>query len=236
MWDNPRVLNLAAGTLVGIAVFVFAIVAVVLVLRSPLFPVTAIELTHALGHTTREEVAAATRARIAGNFFAVDPAQVRAGLEELPWVRRASVRRVWPDRLQVTLEEHVPLARWGESALIDRYGERFGGRTDEPLPVLFGPAGTERELAQRYAQFARAVAPLGARLERVVLSERRAWQLTLDNGLHLMLGRDADGAEARLGRFVEAHATAPGGIARGRGYVDLRYPNGFALRLAEPSG
>jgi cell division protein FtsQ len=236
MWDNPRVLNLAAGTLVGIAVFVFAIVAVVLVLRSPLFPVTAIELTHALGHSSREEIAAAARARIAGNFFAVDPAQVRAALEALPWVRRASVRRVWPDRLQVTLEEHVPLARWGEGALIDRYGERFAGRTDEPLPVLFGPAGTEHELAQRYARFARVVAPLGARLERVVLSERRAWRLTLDNGLHLMLGRDADGAEARLARFVEAHATAPGGIARGRGYVDLRYPNGFALRLAEPRG
>ena len=240
MWNNPRILNIAAGALVGIAVFVFAIVAVVLVLRSPLFPVKAIELTHALGHTSREEIAAAARGRIAGNFFAVDPAQVRAGLEQLPWVRRASVRRVWPDRLQVTLEEHVPLARWGESALIDRYGERFDGRTEERLPVLSGPAGTERELAQRYAQFARAVAPLGAKLERVVLSERRAWQLTLDNGLHIMLGRDGvggeAGADARLARFVEAHAASPAALPRGRGYVDLRYPNGFAVRLAEPRG
>jgi cell division protein FtsQ len=93
-------------------------------------------------------------------------------------------------------------------------------------------------------RFARAVAPLGAKLERLVLSERRAWQLTLDNGLHIMLGRDADGAEARLARFVEVHASTLGssGRAQGRepagsrGHVDLRYPNGFALRVPETSG
>jgi cell division protein FtsQ len=236
MWDNPRILNLAAGTLVGIAVFMFAAALVVLVLRSPLFPVSVIEVTHPLGHTTRAEIEAAMRGRIGGNFFAATPALVRAGLEELPWVRRASVRRVWPDRLEVTLEERVALARWGESALIDVNGERFGGRTDEPLPVLFGPAGTERELVQRYARFAKTVAPLGAKLERVVLSERRAWQLRLDNGLQIMLGRDADGAEARLARFVEVHAATLGRIARSHGYVDLRYPNGFALRVPELPG
>jgi|SRR5262245_38283072 len=236
MWDNPRILNMAAGTLVGIALCVFAAAAVVLVVRSPLFPVTVIEVTHPLGHTTRAEIEAATRGRIGGNFFAATPAQVRAGLEELPWVRRASVRRVWPDRLEVTLEERVALARWGESALVDVNGERFSGRTDERLPVLFGPAGTERELAQRYARFAKAVAPLGAKLERVVLSERRAWQLRLDNGLQIMLGRDADGAEARLARFVEVHAATLGRISRSHGYVDLRYPNGFALRVPELPG
>jgi cell division protein FtsQ len=80
------------------------------------------------------------------------------------------------------------------------------------------------------------VAPLGAKLERVVLSERRAWQLRLDNGLQIMLGRDADGAEARLARFVEVHAATLGRIARSHGYVDLRYPNGFALRVPELPG
>src|ERR1051325_9443404 len=112
MWDNPRLLNMAAGALVGIAVFMFAIVGVALLLRTPFLPVTAIELTHALGKTTRAEIKAAARAHIRGNFFAVSPAEVRAGLEALPWVRRASVRRVWPDRLEVTLEEHVAFARW----------------------------------------------------------------------------------------------------------------------------
>lgn len=236
MWDNPRSLNLAAGTLVGVALLVFAIVGLVLLARSPLFPVTGIELTHPLGNTTREEIEAAARAPIGGNFFALDPAELRAALEELPWVRRASVRRVWPDRLEVSLEEHVPLARWGERALVNIHGERFNATIDAPLPVLVGPAGTEHELARRYARFADVVAPLGARLERVVLSERHAWQLGLDSGLQLTLGRDADGAEARLSRFVAAYPATLGRIGRRIEYVDLRYRNGFALRLPQLGG
>jgi cell division protein FtsQ len=236
MWDNPRILNLAAGALVGIAVFAFTIAGAVLLLRSPLFPLTEIELTHTLGNTTREEIEAAVRGRIGGNFFAVAPAQVREGLEELPWVRRASVRRVWPDRLEVTLEEHVAFALWGDQGLVNAYGERFSAVTDERLPVLLGPAGTEHEVTQRYARFAAAVAPLGAKLERLVLSERHAWQLRLDSGLLIMLGRDADGAEARLRRFVQAHPATLGRMARKHEYVDLRYPNGFALRVPELKG
>jgi cell division protein FtsQ len=236
VWDNPRILNLAAGALVGIAGFVFLILAVALLLRSPLFPITSLQITHALGKTTREDIEAATRGRVGGNFFAAAPEQVRAGLEQLPWVRRASVRRVWPDRLEVTLEEHVALARWGAEALVNTYGERFNGRSDQPLPVLLGPAGSEREVAQRYARFADALAPLGTELEHVVLTPRYAWQLRLASGLHLMLGREADGAEARLRQFVEAYPATLGRIARQHEYVDLRYPNGFALRVPELKG
>ena len=236
MWDNPRLLNMAAGALVGIAVFAFAIAGVALLARSPLFPVTEIELTHPLGKTTRAEIESAARTHIRGNFFAVSPSEVRAALEALPWVRRASVRRVWPDRLEVSLEEHVEFARWGSQGLVNTYGERFNGATDARLPAFFAPAGTELEMTQRYLRFAEAVAPLGAKLERVVLSERRAWQLRLDSGLQIMLGRDADGAEARLARFVEAYPATLGRLARRHEYVDLRYPNGFALRVPELNG
>lgn len=236
MWDNPRILNMTAGALVGVAGFIFLIVAAALLLRSPLFPVTEIQVTSALGKTTREEIEAATRGRIGGNFFAVAPSEVRAGLERLPWVRRVSVRRVWPDRLEITLEEHVAFARWGDDELVNTYGERFGGRSDATLPALLGPPGTEHEVARRYARFAEAVAPLGTELERVVLTPRHAWQLRLANGLHLMLGRDAEGAEARLRAFVAAYPQTVGRLARTHEYVDLRYPNGFALRVPELKG
>lgn len=236
MWDNPRILNMAAGALVGIAVFVFALAGVLLLLRSPLFPVTQLEVKNALVKTTKAEIEAATRGRIGGNFFAVQPAEVRAGLEQLPWVRRVSVRRVWPDRLEVTLEEHVAIARWGEESLVNTYGERFSGRSDAQLPVFLAPAGSEGEVAWRYARFARLVAPLGAQLERVVLTPRYAWQLRLASGLHIMLGRDADAGESRLKRFVDAYPATLGRIARRHEYVDLRYPNGFALRVPELKG
>ena len=236
MWDNPRVLNMAAGALVGIALLAFAIAAAALLVRSPLFPLERIEVTHPLAKTTKAEIEAAMRGRVGGNFFAVAPSEVREALEALPWVRRASVRRVWPDRLEVSLEEHVALARWGDNGLVNIHGERFAGAADASLPLFLGPAGSELEMARRYARFSEALAPLGGALERVVLSPRYAWQLRLSSGLHIMLGRDGDVAEARLRRFVEAYPRTLGRIARGHDYVDLRYPNGFALRVPELKG
>jgi cell division protein FtsQ len=236
MWDNPRILNTAAGGLVGMAILMLLLSGTWLLLRSPFFPVTELEVKSTLAKTSREEIEAATRGRIGGNFFAVAPAEVRAGLEQLPWVRRASVRRVWPDRLEIELEEHVALARWGDDALVSIHGERFNGTTDQVLPLFLGPPGTEREVALRYARFANAVAPLGTPVQRVVLTPRYAWQLRLASGLHVMLGRDAEAAEARLRAFVAAYPQTLGRMARKHEYIDLRYPNGFALRVPELKG
>jgi len=233
VWDNPRALNMAAGMLVGLAALAFAAVAVVALLRSELFPVREIVVQGDLARTARAEIEDAVRGRVGGNFFAASPGEVRRSLEQLPWVRRVEVRRAWPDRLEVRLEEHVALARWNDDALVNTYGERFNGRSDAVLPMFIAPAGTEAELARRYARFAGVVAPLGVPLERVVLTPRLAWQLRLGNGLQLMLGRDAAQAEERLARFVEAYGQTLGRIARHHDYVDLRYPNGFALRVPE---
>ena len=236
MWDNPRLLNMAAGALFGVAALAFALAGIWLLVRSELFPIHEIEVKTAVERTSKAEIQAAVGDRIRGNFFAVSPAEVRAGLERLPWVRSASVRRMWPDRLEVALEEHVALARWGDESLVNSYGERFFGKTDQPLPLFVGPAGTEREVARRYRRFAQIVVPLGAPLERVVLTPRFAWQLRLGSGLNIMLGRDADAAESRLRRFVEVYDAALGKMQRKHEYVDLRYPNGFALRVPELKG
>jgi cell division protein FtsQ len=236
MWDNPRLLNLVAGALVGVAGLAFAAAGTWMLLRSELFPVREISVVSSLQKTSSKEIHAAVRDRISGNFFAVSPAEVRAGLEKLPWVRSASVRRVWPDRLEVALEEHVALARWGDDALVSVHGEKFSAATDQSLPLFIAPPGTEAEVARRYASFAKIVAPLGAPLDRVVLTPRFAWQLRLASGLNVMLGRDADAAEARLRRFVSVYDRTLKTIQRKHEYVDLRYPNGFALRIPELKG
>ena len=233
MWDNPRQLNLLAGALVGIAALIFGVALLQLALRSPHLPVRELHVVTPIGKTSKQEIERATRGRIAGNFFAVEPAEVRAGLQQLPWVRRVTVRKVWPDRLEVGLEEHVALARWGTEALVNTHGETFRGRADGALPLFVGPAGSETEITLRYASFKALLAPLGVQPERVVLTPRLAWQLRLSSGLNVMLGRDADAAEARLRRFVEVYDQTLKNINRKHEYVDLRYPNGFALRIPD---
>jgi cell division protein FtsQ len=236
MWDNPRLLNLAANLLIGIAALLLGYGAFGLLLRSPLFPVAEVVVRGTLTHAARGDLEAALHG-FGGNFFAVNLAALRARLEQVPWVRRVEVRRVWPDRIEASIEEHVALARWGEDALVNTFGEKFVGKSGAPLPVLAGPAGSEALVAQRYRRFAELLAPLGEAPERVVLTPRHAWQLRLADGLTLELGRDsAEPVDSRLARFVAAYPETLGRLTRRSQHVDLRYPNGFALRLSGGRG
>ncbi len=244
MWDNPRLLNAAANALIGLAALIFAYAALQLLLRSQLFPLREVVVRGDLKNASREEIAGAMDG-IGGNFFAADLGTVRGRLEQVAWVRRVEARRVWPDRIDVRLEEHVAFARWMDSGLVNGFGEPFAAELDAEalarLPLLAGPPGTEGEIARRYRRFAGLLAPLGQPsepvvLERVVLTPRHAWQLRLASGLQLELGRDgAEPVEQRLARFVDAYPESLGRLGRqpgGATHVDLRYPNGFALRVA----
>jgi cell division protein FtsQ len=221
-------LTLAAGIVAGMAVLGLCFGALYWLLLPQHFPLTRVDLKGTVLRTTTAELEAALP-RASGNFFAADLGEIRARVERLPWVRHVAVRRVWPGRLEISIEEHVALARWGDDALVNTHGERFPGKTQEALPSFIGPAGTQAEVARRYARFSTIVAPLGTKVERVTLSPRHAWQLRLANGLHVALGRDADLAETRLRRFVEVY---PGAKSKSE-YVDLRYPNGFAVRVPD---
>ena len=227
MWDNPRLLNAAAGFLVGITALACTLVGANWLLRSSLFPMRVVEVTTPLEHVSAEDLRKVLAHYAAGNFFAARIDEVRAAAEQVPWVRRASVRRVWPDRLEVAIEEHVAFARWGTEGLVNLQGERFAAESDPELPLFIGPPGSEAEIARRYTRFSELLAPLGSPLERVVLSSRHGWQLRLASGLQITLGRDVDAADDRLARFVEAYGR--GGNVRAD-VVDLRYPNGFAVR------
>ena len=231
MWAKGRA-QMALGIVAGLALLAACAGALHWLLVPERFPVGLVEIKGNLKNITRWEIERALP-RATGNFFAIDLAEMRSAVERLPWVRRVAVRRVWPARLEVFVEEHVALARWGDDALVNTHGERFLAKTQESLPWFVAPVGASAEVTRRYRRFAEIVAPLGTSVERIVLTQRHAWQVRLGNGLHVMLGRDADLAEARLRRFVEVY---PSVRKTGHEYVDLRYPNGFALRVPDWNG
>ena len=102
MWDNPRLLNTAANVLIGLAALLFAYAGLQLLLRSALFPLKEVVVRGDLKHANRDEITSAMDG-VGGNFFATDLAAVRERLEQLGWVRRVDLRRIWPDRIDVTL-------------------------------------------------------------------------------------------------------------------------------------
>jgi cell division protein FtsQ len=187
---------------------------------------------------------------VRGTFFTVDLEYVRNSLEKLPWVREARVERRWPSTLVVSLVEHVPLARWNDHALVNADGEVFVAAVSDKLPRLSGPEDSSAEVMATFRRHQATLAPLGMKIAELRLSPRRAWWMRLDNGMQLALGRVQ--TDARLARFTAlypsmiATQTAPS-VATNPAEpsaapaapvvpltVDLRYPDGFAVRM--PNG
>ena len=229
MWDDHRRLAQLANLLYGLGAVALLYALSMLIMRLPIFPLREVVVTGRAVHTTREQVEAIVREQLRGNFFTVDLEATRLAFEKLPWVRSAAVRRGWPDRLEVGLEEHVAIARWSDTGLINSYGEMFEAATAQHLPAFVGPPGSAVEMTVQYRVLADLLAPLGRKPVQVRLSERRAWQLRLDDGQVLELGRQD--LSARLARFTAVYERTVGRLPPGSYRVDLRYPNGFALRL-----
>ena len=239
MWDNPRLLNGIANLLLAVAAALLLFAAARLVLLSAPLQLREVTVLGRLAHADREKIAVAARHALEGRtFLMADLDEVRLTLERVPWVRRVEVRRLWPDRLEVALEEHVALARWGEAELVNTYGERFAASTPARLPLFSGPEGSEAQVARRYRRFTELLAPISEAPQRVTLTSRHAWQVQLTNGLHLELGRDLpeEPAERRLERFVTSFPQTLARLQRQYEYVDLRYPHGFALRVSGLDG
>jgi cell division protein FtsQ len=231
MWDKPVLLNAAADVLYATAMVAALVAGAMLVARLPAFDLREVKVGGALKHVSRGEVEGVVQRELKGNFFTLDLAVARAAFERVPWVRRASVRRHWPAGLDVALEEHEPLARWGVGALVNTHGEVFRAEYDVGLPMLSGPEGTAREIAIQFAYFSRSLRAIGEKPVEIQLTPRRAWQVKLGGGTTLALGRE--NVEARLSRFVEAYGRTVGRLGRRIDYVDLRYTNGFAVRIPE---
>lgn len=240
-WDRPVLMNLVADVLIVFAVAGLAWAGATTVQRLPIFPLREVVVAGTIDNVTRNQVEQAARASLAGNFFTVDLDQVRAVFEKLPWVRQAEVRRRWPDALELVIEEHVAVARWrradGETRLVNDRGEVFAAASDRPLPTFAGPEGSAAQVLERHREFSAALARVGRKPETLALSSREAWQMKLDDGLVVELGRDEakHSLSERLGRFVAWYRPA---LERARltrvAVVDMRYPNGFALRLQQP--
>lgn len=238
LWDQPALLNLVSDLLLLFSSAVFAYGAATLVQRLPAFSLHHVVVRGDLRQVTRTQIEYAVSGAATGNFFTVSLGEVRTAFEKLPWVRRADVRRRWPDALELNIEEHAAVVRWrqpdGEARLVDAHGEVFPAASEHNLPVFMGPDGSAPQVLARYREFNAALRPLGRHLASVTLSPRQAWQLTLDNGMVVELGREDSRhpVSERMARFVASYPEAARQAGAPLAAIDMRYPNGFAMRVA----
>lgn len=201
-------------------------------LRSPhTLPLRTVRIEGDLRHLSAAQLQKVVAPVATGGFFNVDVDAVRQAAQSLPWVESASVRRVWPDTLQLKVVEQKPIARWNKHSLINTHGAVFTPPADTiptDLPQLEGPAGLEPAVLKQYRAMENALAPLGLTIAQAVEDQRRAWDLRLSDGVELKLGR-AD-ALPRLMRFVRIYPAVLAGHVSRLVSVDMRYSNGFAVR------
>ena len=177
------------------------------------------------------EVEQAVRERLVeAGLVTADLGSLRTALEALPWVDRASVARAWPRGLNVRIVEQVAAARWGAHGLLNARGELFlsEARFIPPeLPRLSGPPGTEGTVAQRYFAIQGRLIEGGARIAALRLDTRGAWEIDLNNGVRVRLGRRQ--VDERFERFVAVALRLVVQRSAEMRYVDMRYTNGFAI-------
>lgn len=198
--------------------------------RPDVMPLNRVAVNGEMAHLQRDQLEAVVSMAVWGNFLTVDIEKVRAAAVSLPWVERASVRRVWPDGLEIRVEEREPFARWGEAALINAQGEVFHPDSLEGLedmPLLEGRDERGPEVISRYRSLRAVLSGAGEGLRRLRLDDRGGWSLWLGNGLEIVLGKED--TEARIDRVVWL-LNQMGDETQQLERIDARYANGMAIR------
>ncbi|EJT82854.1 cell division protein FtsQ [Pseudomonas putida S11] len=203
-------------------------------------PITKIDVQGDLSYISQQSVQQRIAPYVAASFFSVDLPAMRAELEQMPWIAHAEVRRVWPDEVVIRLEEQLPVARWGDEALLNNQGQAFTPRelaNYEHLPQLAGPQRAQQQVMQQYQVLSQMLRPLGFSIARLELRERGSWFLTTGAssagpGIELLLGRDH--LVEKMRRFIAIYDKTLKDQITTIARIDLRYSNGLAVGWREP--
>jgi len=204
-------------------------------------PITKINVQGDLSYISQQAVQQRIAPYVASTFFTIDLTSMRTELEQMPWIAHAEVRRVWPDQVVIRLEEQLPVARWGDSALLNNQGEAFAPRelaNYEHLPQLVGPQRAQQQVMQQYQVLSQMLRPMGFSIVRLELRERGSWFLTTGAGsagpgIELLLGRDH--LVEKMRRFIAIYDKTLKDQITNIASIDLRYANGLAVAWRDPN-
>jgi cell division protein FtsQ len=198
-------------------------------------PIAKVSVEGDLSYISQAAVQQRISPYVSASFFTIDLAGMRQELEQMPWIAHAEVRRVWPDQVVVRLDEQLPIARWGDEALLNNQGQAFAPRevaNYEHLPRLSGPQRAQQQVMQQYQILSQMLRPLGFSIASLDMSSRGAWTLGTAQGVEIMLGRDH--AVEQIRRFVTIYDKALKEQITKIARIDMRYPNGLAVAWRDP--
>jgi cell division protein FtsQ len=205
--------------------------ALLLRMEPSVLPVRVVTVVGAVHRVSAPILARSVTEHLQRGILTQDLLVLKDAVEALPWVHSATLRRVWPDQIELSVTEYQPIARWGDTGLVTAEGVVFRpeeGSLPTGLPHLSGDDAQAPVVAAHFLKWRNRVADLGTGIATLAMDPRGAWTMHLGNGLRLDLGTER--VEERLERFIR---TYPQLAAAGRAeLVDVRYTNGLAVRWA----
>lgn len=207
-------------------------------------PVNSIVITGEMPYTQREDVLAALDDINLSNFFQVNVNDIQVNVAELPWVYSVAVRKQWPNEVKIYVVDQTPIALWNSDFILNQFGKVFKAEQaaiTHPLPHFFGPEGSELVALENFTNLNDLLAFKNLSIDTLILSERFSWQLTLNNGVTLNLGREE--RVKRVQRFMDVYPLINTHLAEQEkkennskkqlkqaiDYIDLRYDTGLAV-------
>lgn len=239
IWHDVDLMQAVSRVVSRVALLMILLASVVWVLQRPYFAINQFRFIGDVKQFDEQSLHRSIEKHLldglSGNFFSIALKDVQTGLNEISWIKSISVRRVWPHDVEINLEAYEPMAVWGERYL-SAEGRLFDASVSpevrQGLLIASGPDVASRLIAERVPEFQKWLNSTGWQIKKVHLSERYSWRLGLSNGLEIEFGR-ADTPTAlieRANRLVKSSQFIERSLGRFGGYVDLRYPNGFAMR------
>lgn len=200
------------------------------------FPIRYVRIEGEIRNLDVAKLDQALRPAVNTGYFSLDIREIEGVARSIPWVDRVQIARLWPDTLVVSVVEHKPIARWGDSVLLNDRGERFTPESVQAfteLPVIYGPAGMENFLLGMLKRLDDKLENMGAKVASLDLSKRRSWSVKLSSGMEIQFGRQDP--VMSLTHFLELVPKLGESNLDQLLRADLRYPNGFALVRKAPS-
>lgn len=164
----------------------------------------------------------------------LDAGEVRKRLESVPMIRQASVSKLYPDALAITIVEREPQALWqinGELFVIAADGTVIDLMSDARfarLPFVAGEGANAR--SQEYIDIVRAAGPLAERIRAGILVSGRRWDVKFDNDLIVRLPElEPVAAMARLVDLERREKVLNKDLIA----IDMRQADRVAMRLSE---
>lgn len=203
-------------------------------------PINSIVITGEMPYTQQEEVLSAIEDIALGNFFQVDVNDIQAKVSVLPWVYSVAVRKQWPNEVKIYVVDQTPIALWNGDFILNKFGKAFQAEIKtlkQALPAFYGPEGSELLALENFKNLNDLLEYRELTIDELILSERFSWQLTLNNGIRLNLGREE--RVKRVQRFMDVYPlinahledknNSKKELKQAVDYIDLRYDTGLAV-------